>query len=236
MSLLILVVDADRECRQFVCSALEESGYSVITAEDGKIALRTIEQHQPHLIVTDASMPDMDGYELVRWVRQHPAFRFLPVIFLMGKADLEERIRVYQLGGDAYLCKPFEFKELYVVIRNLLERSQQVWQLMQWDLRLQIQEQNIERQTVHKFPANHSYSHHSKLKDLIVTNHQILLTPREKEVIKLLADGLSNSEIASRLFLSFRTIEKYVSNLLGKTGTNNRVELVRFAIEHNLID
>jgi DNA-binding NarL/FixJ family response regulator len=236
MSLLILVVDADCECRRFVCSALEESGYSVITAEDGKVALRKMEQHQPHLIVTNASMPDMDGYELVHWVRQHPVFRFLPVIFLMSKADIEERIRVYQFGGDAYLCKPFEFKELYAVARNLLERSQQILQLMQWELRLQIKEQNIERRTVQEPPINHGYLSKDKQNDFVITSHKILLTQREKEVMKLLVDGLSNSKIASCLFLSLRTIEKYVSNLLGKTGTNNRVELVRFAMKHNLID
>jgi DNA-binding NarL/FixJ family response regulator len=236
MSLLILVVDTDCECRRRICCTLEEFGYSVITAEDGRIALRTIEQHQPHLIVTDANMPDMDGYELLRWLRQHPIFRFLPVIFLMDTTDIEERIRVYQLGGDAYLCKPFEFKELYAISRNLLEKSQQIWHLMRWELRLQIQEQNIERQTLQSPLTSQSDYHHSKPKDLIVSQHQILFTPREKEVIKLLADGLSNSQIASCLFLSFRTIEKYVSNLLGKTGTNNRVELARFAMEHKLID
>jgi DNA-binding NarL/FixJ family response regulator len=236
MSLLILVVSADCESRRFVCSTLEESGYSVIAAEDGKIALRTIEEHQPHLIVTDVSMPDMDGYELVRWLRQHPVFRFLPVIFLMGKADIEERIRVYQLGGDAYLCKPFEFKELYAVTRNLLERSQQIWQIMQWELRLQIQEENLERRTLKEPSINHGYFSKDKQNDFIVTSHKVLLTQTEKEVMKLLVDGLSNSKIASCLFLSLRTIEKYVSNLLGKTGTNNRVELVRFAMKNNLID
>jgi DNA-binding NarL/FixJ family response regulator len=238
MSLLILVVDDDRESNTLVCNPLEDFGYSVISAQDGRKAQKMIEKHQPHLIVTNTSMPEMDGYELIRWVRQHPIFRLLPVVFLTTQTNTEERIRAYQLGANVYLSKPIEFKELYAVIRNLLERSQQIWQLMQWELRLQIQEKNIEieKQTVQMSSVNYSYSHNSKPKNLIVTNHQILFTPREKEVIKLLADGLSNSKIASCLFLSFRTIEKYVSNLLGKTGTNNRVELVRFAMEHNLID
>jgi DNA-binding NarL/FixJ family response regulator len=236
MSLIILLVDDDREFHSLIGNALEDFGYSVIATENGKTAQKIIEKHQPHLIITDASMPEMDGYELIRWVRQHPIFRLLPVAFLTAQTDIEKRIRAYQLGANMYLSKPIELKELCAVIRNLLEQSQQVWQLMQWESRLQIQEQNIERQIVEISPVNYIDSYHSKPKKSMITNHQILFTPREKEVIKLLADGLSNSQIASCLFLSFRTIEKYVSNLLGKTGTNNRVELVRFAMDRNLID
>jgi DNA-binding NarL/FixJ family response regulator len=236
MSLIILLVDDDREFNSLVGNALEDFGYFVIAAENGKEAQTIIQTHQPHLIITDINMPEMDGYELIQWVRQHPIFRLLPVAFLTAHTDIEKRIRAYQIGADMYLPKPIELQELYAVIRNLLERSQQVWHLMQWKFRLQIQEQNIERQIVQMSPVNHIDSYNSKPKDSITTNHQILFTPREKEVIKLLADGLSNSQIASCLFLSFRTIEKYVSNLLGKTGTNNRVELVRFAMDRNLID
>jgi DNA-binding NarL/FixJ family response regulator len=226
MSLIILLVDDDREFNSLVSNALEDFGYFVIAAENGKEAQTIIQTHQPHLIITDINMPEMDGYELIQWVRQHPIFRLLPVAFLTAYTDIEKRIRAYQIGANVYLYKPIELKELYAIIRNLLE----------WQSRLHIQEQNIERQIVQSSPVNHIDSYNSKPKDSIVTNHQILFTPREKEVIKLLADGLSNSQIASRLFLSFRTIEKYVSNLLGKTGTNNRVELVLFAMEHNLID
>lgn len=236
MSLLILVVDNDRECNLLVCNALEDFGYSVIAAEDGKKAQNMIEKHQPHLIVTDISMPEMDGCELIRWVRQHPIFRLLPVVFFTTQTNTEERIRAYQLGANTYLSKPIDLKEMYAIIRNLLERSQQICQLMQWELRLQVQEQNLEIRTTQEYPKNHLLLGKDEQKNSLITNHQILFTQREKEVMKLLVDGLSNSQIASCLFLSLRTIEKYVSNLLGKTGTNNRVELVLFAMKHNLID
>ena len=70
---------------------------------------------------------------------------------------------------------------------------------------------------------------------IAATKSRINFTDREQAVLKFLAQGLSNSQIATNLFLSPRTIEKYVSNLLGKTGTSNRVELLRFAMENHLV-
>jgi len=252
MSLLILVVDDEPSIRFSTSYALEQIGYSVITAEHGKEAVRIIEEYQPHLMITDITMPQMDGYELIRWVRQRPAFRLLPVVFLTGRTETEERIRGYQMGGDAYLPKPFELDELYAVVRNLLERSQLISQLMQWELRLRSHAQSTERlsistHTLDREPlsipepissptATPRYQWHSQTQTTITaTISHISLTAREQAVLKFLAQGLSNSQIATNLFLSPRTVEKYVSNLLGKTGTSNRVELLRFAMENNLI-
>ena len=91
-----------------------------------------VERYHPHLMVTDIVMPRVNGYELVRRVRQHPTFRLLPVIFLSERNKTEERIRGYQSGADLYLPKPFEFRELGAAVRNLLERSQ----MMQSEYRL----------------------------------------------------------------------------------------------------
>jgi len=67
-----------------------------MTAVDGREALDMVETYHPHLMVTDVVMPRMNGYELVRRVRQHPGFRLLPVIFLSGRNKTEERIQGYQ--------------------------------------------------------------------------------------------------------------------------------------------
>lgn len=251
MSLLILVVDDDPAIRLLVSSSLKQWGYSAIAAENGKEAQQQIEEYQPHLIITDISMPEMDGYKLIEWVRQHPTFRLLPVMFLSARTDTEGRIRGYQVGGDAYLAKPFELNELYAVVRNLLERSQLISQLMQWEWRLRLQQQNIEQQKGKMDTLQYSLSQKEQIVDTlrrspyqlqpqeqtIETNEidDISLTKREQAVLKLLAKGLSNSQIGASLYISPRTVEKYVSNLLCKTGTNNRVELVCFAMEHHLV-
>jgi DNA-binding response OmpR family regulator len=136
MPLTILVADDDLGTRLSVSDYLEMSGYCVLTAADGPEALARVEADHPHLMVTDIVMPRMNGYELVQRVRQHPAFRLLPVIFLTERNKTEERIQGYQSGADLYLPKPFEIEELGAAIRNLLEKSQ----LIQSEYRLSYEE------------------------------------------------------------------------------------------------
>jgi DNA-binding NarL/FixJ family response regulator len=207
MPLTILVVDDDVGTRLSISDYLELSGYSVITANDGQEALAMVEEFHPDLMVTDIVMPRMNGYELVRQVRQKPRFRLLPVILLTARTRTQERILGYQSGCDLYLPKPFELEELGAAIRNLLARSQLI-----------------------QSAYNTSYPSTATV-ELISE-----LTPREQEVLELLTHGFSNAEMGQKLHLSPRTVEKYVSSLLRKTATNNRAELVRFAIKHGLVE
>lgn len=228
MPLLILVADDDPGIRLAVCDYLEISGYSVITAKNGEEALSLIEDYHPHLLVSDIKMPRMDGYELVRQVRQRPEFRLLPVILLTEFGNTEQRIRGYQTGCDLYLPKPFEMDELGAIIRNLLERSQMVqseWQISQ-----------SKQSPVSQFTENGHSGEQPPPSHLHADLHQELdLSEREQQVLEWLTKGLSNVEIGQQLHLSPRTIEKYVSSLLRKTNTSNRAELVRFALDHKLV-
>ncbi|MBW4514262.1 MAG: response regulator transcription factor [Timaviella obliquedivisa GSE-PSE-MK23-08B] len=217
MPLTILIVDDDLGIRLSVSDSLEMAGYSVVMSENGQSALEMVSQYQPHLIVTDVTMPQMDGYELIRRVRRQPAFRLLPVIFLTARTNTQERIKGYQLGCDAYLPKPFELNELVAVVRNLLERSQ----MMESEWRLRLRSVEAEEQPL--FDKNNAML-------------ALELTQREQEVLAELVEGLSNGQIGDRLHLSPRTIEKHVSSLLRKTQTSNRAELVRFAMDHGLVN
>lgn len=220
MPLTILVVDDDLGTRLAISDYLiEVCSYLVITAVDGQQALDMVETYHPHLMITDIVMPRMNGYELVRRVRQHPGFRLLPVIFLSGRNKTEERIQGYQIGADLYLPKPFDVEELGAAVRNLLERAQ----MIRSEYRLS-SEESI-RTFIH-LPEIEAESPEP-------TFH---LTQREREVLVLLTHGLSNAKIGTRLHLSPRTVEKYVSSLLRKTETNNRAELVGFAMKHRLIE
>lgn len=216
MPLTILVADDDPGTRLSISDYLEASGYSVVSAENGKEAFGMVEIYQPHLIVTDITMPQMDGYELIRQVRGRPSLRLLPVVFLTGRTDTKERVRGYQLGCDVYLEKPFELTELCAVVRNLLERSQMIES--EWRSRVQAVQPD------------------ATTKVLVAPMVGAGLTDRERDVLHLLSEGLSNIQIGDRLHLSSRTVEKHVSSLLRKTETNNRAELVRFAMEHHLVD
>ena len=227
MPLTILVVDDDLGTRLSISDYLELSGYSVITANDGQEALVMVDDYHPDLIVTDIVMPRMNGYELVRRVRQQPAFRLLPVILLTARTKTQERILGYQSGCDLYLPKPFELEELAAAIRNLLERSQ----IIQSEYRFSHKE-NLGNSTPTKaVDAHQSLFTHIQKSQLLSS-----LTSREQEVLELLTHGLSNAEMGHQLHLSPRTVEKYVSSLLRKTETSNRAELVRFAMKHGLVE
>ncbi len=222
MPLTILVADDDLGTRLSIGDYLEMAGYLVVAAENGQEALAIVEAYQPHLMITDINMPQMDGYELVQKVRQKPAFRLLPVIFLTARTQTQDRIRGYQSGADLYLPKPFELEELGVVVRSLLERSQIIQTQMlqtEWQLRAQLAETSAP-------PQPHPVA---------LAPFTLSLTEREQEVLQRLAEGLSNAQIGDWLHLSPRTVEKHVSSLLRKTDTSNRAELVRFAMDHHLV-
>ena len=223
MPLTILVADDDEGTRLSICEYLSLSGYSVIAARDGTEALALIDEQQPHLIITDISMPRVDGYELIQKVRQKPMLRLLPVVFLTARTETKARIKGYQLGCDVYLPKPFELDELAAIVRNLLERMQMIQSV--WF-----------QQSPPREGATTAQSTHQSTQTVTVESSPVDLTNREQDVLLLLSDGLSNAQIGDRLFLSHRTVEKYVSNLLRKTETSNRAELVRFAIEHHMLN
>ena len=171
-------------------------------------------------------MPKMDGYEFVRQVRQRPAFRLIPVIFLTARGNTEERILGYQMGCDFYLPKPFDMDELSAMIRNLLERSQIIQS--EWQSRVPVLDPRSEGLD----PRNENEASPQNSADPL----KLKLTDRERQVLDLLMEGLSNAQMGNSLHLSPRTVEKYVSSLLRKTMTSNRAELVRFAMEHHLVE
>ena len=229
MPLLILIAEDDPGIRISVSDYLELSGYSVLTAENGEKALFMLEKYHPHLLISDVKMPKKDGYELVKSIRKLPEYRLLPVILLTECKDTTERIRGYQVGCDIYLPKPFEVDELGAIIRNLLERSQ----IVHSELRFSHNDHSHSIQSHSEITTENDSPNKSQQEQ---TKVELDLTNREKEVLELLMNGNSNVEIGQKLHLSHRTIEKYVSSLLRKSETSNRVELIRFALEHNLAE
>lgn len=222
MPLLILIAEDDPGIRLAIKDYLEMSGYSAIMAENGAKALLMMEKYHPHLLISDIKMPQKNGYELVKEIRQRPEFRLLPVIFLTEYGSKKQRIMGYQAGCDIYLPKPFEMDELEAVIRNLLERSQ----IIHSEIRFSSGQ-------THVTSSQSEEKESSQIEDLV---HSLELTSREQEVLVLVAKGYSNMDVGHHLHLSHRTIEKYVSSLLRKTDTNNRAELIRFSWEHHLLE
>lgn len=229
MSAQLLLVDDEPGLREAVKDYLQESGFSVQVASNARDGWELMQKNTPDLVISDIMMPQVDGYQFLKQVREDPRFKTLPVVFLTAKGMTNDRIQGYQAGVDAYLPKPFDPDELVAIVENLLERRAAAAQATGED---------GETPDIAEL-ANQI----AQIKALLTQRNGIVqtpapikidLTPREQSVLNLVTEGLMNKEIARRLETSVRNVEKYVSRLFSKTGTNSRTELVRFALEHGL--
>ncbi|MDZ7696825.1 MAG: ATPase, T2SS/T4P/T4SS family [Deltaproteobacteria bacterium] len=118
----ILVVDDSAVIRKAVSHQLEAEGYLVITASDGLEALKTASKEKPDLILLDYLMPKMDGLAAMKKLKSQLATRFIPIIMLTAKDEIESEVEAIQSGADDYLTKPFSPKRLQARIDRLLKR------------------------------------------------------------------------------------------------------------------
>ena len=121
MTARILVVDDNRENRLVLTGLLEDTGFSVLQAENGKAALDLFEQAAPDFIWMDMRMPVMDGYEAVRQIRQRPRGATLPIVALTASAFKEQRPQILDSGCDDMVAKPFQEHEIFETMARFLE-------------------------------------------------------------------------------------------------------------------
>jgi two-component system alkaline phosphatase synthesis response regulator PhoP len=120
----ILVVDDDPDIVRLVRAYLEKAGFQVITAQDGETALHLLRRNPPALIVLDLMLPDRDGWDITRLVREDPALAQTPLIMLTARIDDSDKIIGLELGADDYITKPFNPREVVARVRAVLRRSQ----------------------------------------------------------------------------------------------------------------
>jgi diguanylate cyclase (GGDEF)-like protein len=118
----VLVVDDDRFSAELIDGCLRSAGFMSSYSCNPEQALRMIEAELPDLIIMDVVMPGIDGFELCRRAREHPALQFTPIIFVTRKAEVEQRVRGLEVGGNDYIAKPFEPQELVARVRSHLSR------------------------------------------------------------------------------------------------------------------
>ena len=203
----LLLIDDDPNLILLVKDYLEFRGYEVITAENGREALEVLEQKIPDMIICDVMMPEMDGYALVKHVREDTRTNWIPVLFLSAKGQSQDRVKGLNKGADVYMVKPFEPEELVAQVESSLKQANRL---------IRYSSKGSEISQKMRVPQN------------------VELTPTELKVVELVAQGMANREIAKKLKVSQRTIESHVSNMLTKTNLNNRTELARWAIESNM--
>lgn len=122
----ILVVDDEIDTLRLVGLMLERQGYEIAAAKSGVQALKTIQTEKPDLILLDVVMPDMDGFEVAKRLREDDEFYDIPIVMFTAKAQVDDKITGLESGADVYLTKPTQPRELFTQIKVLLDRSKKV--------------------------------------------------------------------------------------------------------------
>lgn len=209
----ILLAEDHRIVREGIKNLLETSARFTIVGEasNGKEALTILEQEvRPDIILADINMPEMSGIQLAEHLQQG-AYRDIKLVLLTMLDNENYLFEGFRLGVSGYLLKNTSCEELLFALSHIHNHNHQY---ISSDLAVRL------LKTVNgRIPTG-----------------EIEFSKREMEVLSLIADGLTNKEIADRLFTSRRTVEGHRQALITKANVKNSAELIRFAVRQNLID
>lgn len=212
----VMIADDHRLFRTGLVAVLKEmKGIKVINeAENGKELLAKLIHERPDVILMDIKMPEMDGIEATEIViAKYPDIK---VIMLTMHDDEQFITHMVDLGAHGYLLKNSDVRELELAINKVMKQGYYF------------------NDKVAEVLLTNLIGKKSKL--MIKEKHELSFSKREHEVLQLICEGFTNSEIAEKLFLSTRTVEGYRYKLCDKVGVKNTAGLVRFAIKNGLVD
>lgn len=207
-----IIADDHEIVRRGLRTVLESDGTCKVVAEaaDGLAAVQLVEKHKPTLLILDLNMPRLHGIEVLRQTRANSAHT--RVLVLSMHNDEAYVIEALRAGAMAYILKGSESQEIARALAEVLAgRRFLSAPLSEWAINALVAK-----------PADGG-------------DPLQAVTPRERMVLQLAAEGASNSEIAEKLFISPRTAETHRTNLLRKLGLQTQTDLVRFAIRKGLI-
>ena len=118
----VLIVDDDPDIQRLVSYNLAQAGFEVVSAASGSGALAAAEKQPPDLIILDIMLPDLDGLEVCRRIRQHENLRRVPIIMLTARTQEMDRVVGFELGADDYVPKPFSPRELVLRVKSIFRR------------------------------------------------------------------------------------------------------------------
>ena len=182
-------------------------------AEDGRESVRLAEALSPDLILMDLSMPKMTGIEAISEIKKRSTD--IKIVVLTVHGGEEYVLSALEAGADGYVLKDANRDELTTAIRKVLEGKR----YLSPDISGKVIEGYLEGKTALRKKTSWD-----------------TLTPREREILKLIAEGYKNREMAEALFISPKTVQKHRANLMEKLNLHNAVALTVFAIEKGIID
>lgn len=213
----VFIIDDHQIFRDGVSAMFNEEDDIVIAgyASDGEAALKQIRELDPDIILLDLSLPGITGFELMKILKsEQPGIRVL--VLSMHTKD-EYIYETMNSGAYGYLPKQNTSKnELLNAIRAVHKG-----------------EKYLNEDVTRVMKKSHD------LKNILSSESQrdvSSLTRREREIVRLVVEGLTNQEIADKLFINIRTVETHKSNILQKLHLKNSVDLVKFAIKYNLLE
>ena len=179
---------------------------------NGREAIRMVDQYQPDVVVMDISMPELNGIEAIsQMLPRHPNIK---VIVLSIHETKPYVYRALKAGAKGYLIKETAGLEVVEAVRAVYRGERYLSQRIS-DLLTSVSTRNLER-SIDVSPLER-------------------LSPREREILQLVAEGKTSQEIGERLFISSKTVDTYRSRLMHKIGVDDMAGLVRFAIQHGVI-
>lgn len=229
MTYRLLVVDDHTLMRESVHRAFVEAGVDVVgTAATGREALDRAGELAPDVVLSDISMPDMDGLEACSRIRD-----LLPntrVVILTMHTEREMLTRAVRAGACGYLLKTCSMRELVTATRLAAEGQTVIDPHMKPHLAR---------------PAGGSSRGEIALRTANGTTHRngnsrartdALITPREEQVLQLITDGLSTTEVADRLFISQKTVKNHLASIYSKLGVRDRTQAVIEGVRQGIVE
>jgi DNA-binding NarL/FixJ family response regulator len=214
----VLLADDQRLVRESLATMLGllDGIELVATASDGEEACALVAQHQPEIVLMDLRMPRMDGIEATRRLSEtHPDVR---VIALTTFADDESVLGVLRAGARGYITKDASAEDIRSAIMTVAAGEAAL-------------DPSVQHHVVAALAGKGDDSSTTSNRDPELPDG---LTPREAEVLGLIADGLTNAEIAERLVVSPTTVKSHINHLFAKAGIRDRAQAVRYAYRHGL--
>jgi DNA-binding response OmpR family regulator len=205
MSSRILVVEDSLDIAEGLQRSLEYDGYQVSLATKAAHALAVATSDKPELIVLDLGLPDKDGYTVLQELRERGVQT--PVLILSARREEADKLQGFRLGADDYVTKPFSILELMARISALLRRAKPA---------AAPAPAAAPSASAAAEPARPAPLSDEALRE------RYNLTARQTEVVRLLAEGCSNQEIAQRLEMSYYTARNHTEQVLGKLGVSSR--------------
>ncbi|MFL2549011.1 MAG: response regulator [Gammaproteobacteria bacterium] len=212
MKIKVIIIDDHTLFREGLQRLLVRHEIDVVSSvSNGEDGIKSINKLEPDIVLLDLRMPNVNGIDVLKNIREHN--KSLPVVMLTTSDDEKDLIEAFRNGASGYLLKDMEPDDLVVALRDVLKGET-------------IVAPNLV-QILAKF-------HQGDDTEINITNLIATLTPRENEILELLAEGQSNKLIAKNLGISDGTVKLHVKSILRKLEIHSRVEAAVIAVEHGL--